>query len=281
MKSRILLAFTILSACILLFTSNSSGPGLVQGIDLTGSPLSSGSCNSCHGGGNFSPKVTATLLDVDKEVLTYKAGQTYTLKITVTVGTGSPAGYGFQTVALAGATNLTAGSFGTLPSGTHLVTINSRNYVEHSRTNTTNTWNIAWIAPVAGSGSVRVYAAGNAVNGNRSSNGDQSGIMSAPLVIAENPTSGIKSPEALNAEVSAFPNPVTEELQVKISSQELLKVITISVIDLNGRVISQQKKFNPGTEFQASFEASEWAKGVYLLRLSDGERVTTKKIIKL
>jgi len=281
MKTQILLVFTLLSASIMLFTSNSSGPGLVQGEDLTGSPVSAGSCNNCHGGGTYNPKVTATLSDGGKAVTSYTPGKAYTFTIAITVGAGTPGGYGFQTVGLVDGSNATAGTFSALPSGVQAVTINSRNYIEHSRRSTAPTWSFTWTAPAKGTGKVNFYASGNAVNGNGGSNGDQSATLSAALSIAEGAATGINAPIELIAEVATYPNPVMDELQVKLTSSENLKQLTISVMDLNGRIMVQNKQLNPGFQFQTSFETSDWAKGVYLVRLTDGEKLLTKKIIKL
>ena len=107
------------------FLSNAGGAGNAQGADRTGSPLGIGTCGSCHDGGNFSPVINVTLLEVDKQVTQYIPGKLYQIKVTIEAK-NNPKEYGFQLVALSGSNHQQAGIFGdwihlTLPVGIHIL----------------------------------------------------------------------------------------------------------------------------------------------------------------
>ncbi|MGH9766924.1 MAG: choice-of-anchor V domain-containing protein, partial [Blastocatellia bacterium] len=149
-----------------------SGPPPSQ----TGAP-SEGTCASCHfsfplnsGGGTF----TITGLPAN-----YSSGQE--VDITITLTQSNRALYGFQVTAL----NDAGGQAGTLivtdPARTQTVTGSvggGRTYIEHTFGGTTPSatnqgiWTFRWRAPATSAGRVTFYAAGNAANGNGSTDGD-------------------------------------------------------------------------------------------------------------
>lgn len=102
MKAKLLLGLTCLLSAVALFLSNSTGAGFVQGVDRTGSPFSSGSCNNCHGEGNFTPGIFVSLLQDTQIVKSYRPGQRYTMRIRVQMPFGNAGDYGFQAIALMG-----------------------------------------------------------------------------------------------------------------------------------------------------------------------------------
>ena len=165
MKLKTTLTFFSLLTITFLLMNNAAGPGEVQGKDRTGSPLSEGACNVCHNDGAFNPAVSVELLKDNQPVDKYQPGETYNLKVTISPGQGDPPAFGFQAVALSGSNNDNAGSWGTPPTGIQTVTVDNRDYVEHSTpSSSNNSFEVEWTAPQAGTGEVRIYAAGNAVN---------------------------------------------------------------------------------------------------------------------
>lgn len=56
-----------------------------------------------------------------------------------------------------------------------------REYIEHTRPSSSNTFTVEWTAPGAGSGAVTFYAAGNAANGNGTQSGDRIYTANAQL----------------------------------------------------------------------------------------------------
>jgi hypothetical protein len=175
---------------VLLF-GYSTGPG-DGGLARTGAPFVQGGlyCTQCHNGGNFGASITLELLDAGNNVVTlYNPGETYTYRITLGHTSGNPQ-YGFQTMAaLADANHTDLNTWGTPPANTHSVIVTpnnepSRHYIEHSSRLTNNIISIPWTAPAANSGTVEFYAAGNIVNANFGTSGDQA--VKTSLSIAEN-----------------------------------------------------------------------------------------------
>lgn len=164
--------------------SNSGGAAAIQNVDRTSSPLGVGSCGSCHSGGNYSPVISVELLDNNTVVNKYSPGKLYQVKVSIVAG-NNPRGYGFQLVSLSGNNNIQGGIFGNAPAGFNKVNLDNRVYVEQSSTRSSSSFVIPWTAPAVGTGSVRFYGAGVAVNGSGGSGGDSHVQAALPLTIAE------------------------------------------------------------------------------------------------
>ena len=152
--------------------SNSGGRAAVANSGNTGAPGESTLCANCHGGGSYSPSMSLAVTDLGgSPVVAYTPGETYNLTVTITAS-GTPAGYGFQMTSLQ-SSNSPAGSFSNPSSNAQISTISSgRTYVEHDGTSSSNTFTAQWTAPATNTGTVTMYANGNAVNGNGGTSGD-------------------------------------------------------------------------------------------------------------
>ena len=155
----------------LILTSTSTG----YNRNDTGATGSKG-C-SCHGNtSSINPIVELDSAGV--AVLSYVAGMSYTVKLSGTQVSGKAYfGYELSLVKAAGAGSSSAaqaGTWGTLPSGNKSST--SRVMIEQSTrlSASSNMYSISipWTAPVAGTGSVRIYGILNAVNGDGNTSGD-------------------------------------------------------------------------------------------------------------
>lgn len=278
MKKNVLLTTLSLLFLAFLFYEASSGVAAAQGVDRTGAPGSDAGCNSCHGGGNFNTSVSVAVLDGETPVTAYEPGKKYTFRVTVNAA-NNPAGYGFQSVGVVAQGNANAGSFGTAPTGTQVTNLSGRQYFEHSQRNTGNSWSIEWTAPAAGTGEVRFYAAGNAVNANGDSGGDSPARLSSPLSLSENIASSLAAVERLDLQMKVFPNPVQDQLSLQIEGSEegpfqlrllngagqLVRSTNIQVV--NGKAIER-------------LEVSKLPAGLYHLHLTDGRRVKTIRAVK-
>jgi hypothetical protein len=187
-----------LSVIALLSTGFRNGPAN-RGEDKTGSPLSSGTCLNCHSSGSYSPSLLVGLYDGDMEVTSYEPGKMYTLKYQL-LNSGSPASFGFQTVALT-AGNKSAGAFSNIPNGFRLINLDDANYVEHSSPRSLNTFEVNWTAPEDSNESITIYSGGVATNGNSSTGGD--GASMDELVLEPN-TSPVFGAERLENGLSLF-----------------------------------------------------------------------------
>jgi hypothetical protein len=155
---------------------NSGGPAVNGNGDRTGGPLSGGACNVCHSGGAFSPTMNVFITDtLGNQKTSYLPGEVYIIEYSVLNQTGSPSGFGMQSVLLsAGAGNPEAGVFGApVTAGTQVSSSGGYNYVEHSTISAVGIWQVRWTAPSVGFGDVEIYAAGIAANGNGSTSGDE------------------------------------------------------------------------------------------------------------
>jgi hypothetical protein len=164
MNKRIYSVLTLLTAAVLYFSLSSSSGGYPNG---------SGGC-SCHGAAN-----SATTVSVSGFPSTYNAGQTYTLTLTVSNSTKVEAGFSLL---------VSAGTLGSAPVGTAL---NGTTEINHSTPQTmvsgAANWTFTWTAPT--SGAVTLSVAGNAVNNNNGTGGDQWSTASLTSTLGSSPLS--------------------------------------------------------------------------------------------
>lgn len=279
MKRKTLYAIFVAAFSAVLYFNYSGGPAAGGAGDVSGSPLSGGICTSCHGGGSFAPTVSAQLLKNGSPVTQYEPGEDYTFRLTITPTNGTPSRYGFQAVALRGESNANAGTWDSPPAGTRISTLSSRQYFEHSTPRPGSTFEIKWEAPVAGSGSVRFYAAGNAVNNNGSTDGDAAAALTNALVISERSTSSAFEVAVLPAEIKAYPNPVEAQLNLKIQIKESGRYF-LTLHDMLGKELQRKTIQLLNGENQETLNVDHLAAGHYAVRLTDGKRVATQQIVK-
>lgn len=272
MKINVLLTALGLLFLAFLFYGSSSGAALIQAADRTGSPVGSGSCATCHSGGNYETTVIAQVLDGETAVTEYEPGKTYTFKLTVNTDNGVPAAFGFQAVALTGEDNVNAGSFGVAALPARITLLNSRQYFEHFEPSTQNNWSIEWTAPVAGTGDVFFYAAGNAVNRNNSTSGDEPDLLDEPLVLTESVVSSVFAVATLDLEMTVFPNPVRDLLNLRIRGTENGR-FQLRLFDAGGRLLRSTPVEVTGGRAEQQLAVEELPGGLYFLQLSDGQRV--------
>ncbi len=98
-------------------------------------------------------------------------------------------------------------------------------------------------------------------------------INNVGMTITASPV--LKTNEFSDSSFSVYPNPATN--LVKISSKENVVVNAISITDINGRVVKNNKFEN-----RANIEVniSDLTSGVYLIKITSNEGTETKKIIK-
>lgn len=263
---------------IFLWIANAAGPGTVQGIDRTGSPLSPGSCGECHSGGNFSPVIAAELLDGGAPVSQYEPDKSYILRVRIAAGSGTPARYGFQAVALSGTGNVTAGSWGTAPAGFKKISIQGREYVEHNTPRQSNTLEMPWTAPAAATGSIRFYSAGIAANNNADSSGDSPAQLAEALVIAPL-VSSVDEITNSRLQIKVLGNPVENELRLNLHSPES-GICHFVLTSLNGKIIWRQSQKIQSGENALQFDTNNLPQGVYLLQARHSSFGATAKIVR-
>jgi hypothetical protein len=256
---------------VILWLSNSAGAGNVQGIDRTGSPISPGACGACHAGGNYAPTLQAELLNNGLAVTQYQPNTTYTLRVRVNAS-NNPSRYGFQAVALTGAANVKAGSFGTAPTGFRKTTIQSREYIEHSTPRTANTMDFPWTSPAIATEEVRFYAAAIASNNANGSLGDSPAQLSEALVIAPLVSSS-REDKVLPLGIEL----ITPSL-IRLSSKESATV-QLSILTSTGMPVWQTVIRLMAGQQDIPLRLSDLPAGMYIVRISDGQMQLARKII--
>ena len=175
MKIKLLLSLFGVTFLAFVFISSSGGRATSANSGNTGAPGETTVCANCHSANAFSPSISIGVFETGttNAITEYTPGTTYDVQVTVAATSGTPAGYGFQIVALKNTGNSPVNTWSMPASNVQIETISSgRQYAEHNGVSTSNTFDMQWTAPAMGSGSVTLYSAGNAVNGGGSTAGD-------------------------------------------------------------------------------------------------------------
>ncbi len=75
-----------------------------------------------------------------------------------------------------------------------------------------------------------------------------------------------------------YPNPATEKVFVSLNLDQK-KPLTISITDLNGRIVFEENTFSPQRRFSKEINLQGLSKGMYLLSAQSGSNVRTTKLI--
>jgi hypothetical protein len=158
-------------------------------IGKTGAPGET-NCTSCHGGSTLDGNLinTVTVRNASLQAVTsYIAGTSYNVTLEMSA---TATKRGFQLVALAGSSNLPAGTVtGNATAGSQTAAgtgaLSARTYVTHTSAGTASSlgWGFTWVAPATGLGPVTFYVATNKTDNSGTSAGDQ--IYLSTKVISE------------------------------------------------------------------------------------------------
>ncbi len=311
MKKKILLFTAIAGIAYLSFSSYTSGPGF-NGYDCTGADASSGAGNptgcgsgamgaSCHSTAATSGITVVVELDSAGIALSssgvghYTPGFTYTVKITGTnTTTNNLPKFGFQVAATVGtspaATVVNAGTLQStgLPATLHRViapgtsTSFYANVVEHATplspatgtggTGTTYIDSFKWTAPVAGTGTISIWGALNAVNGDNIQNASDLWNTNQLILNEFHKNTESVSSTISNISINAFPNPATNALNLQMENAAPGSY-TLQVFNLNGGNLISEDMEVTGANQTTTVNTSNWPAGVYTVTVEkDGSR---------
>lgn len=282
MKLKIFYKLFGLALLFVVLQSRSSGPGNAANLQVTGAPGSvgtEGTCANvgCHSSGAFDPSLSIDLLDGDgTAVETYEPGSSYTLRIVTQAGSGSPARYGFQAVSL-DASDAQAGSWGDIGTGKQVVNLSARDYLEQSSPSQDGTFEMEWIAPEAGTGSVTFYTASAAVNNNGGTSGD--GTAAGSLELSEATSSNTFDLSDGIASFQVMPNPVGEQFTLEVNSLTSGD-FTVSIIGLNGATLRSEKISLTNGINREVFQVADLASGLYILQLEGESQAAAARLLK-
>ncbi|MDZ7935547.1 MAG: T9SS type A sorting domain-containing protein [Emticicia sp.] len=88
----------------------------------------------------------------------------------------------------------------------------------------------------------------------------------------------LASETSQGAEVSIYPNPVSEQLNVTFDF-EPNKQVSITILDVRGRVIEQRKLKSVGGKQQEKFDIRNITSGQYLLKINTSQQEVVKNIV--
>ena len=286
MKLKFLL-FSVLSLSVLLsinsaVKSNASGaPAQRTGAPQDNNQTCNDAANGCHSGNKVNDtsmgKLVVQLLDSGgNSVTTYTGGKSYVVNITLTAGSNA---MGFESTIFKGTSKTHAG---TLTNGGHSNVQVNFNYATHTSSaiakNGVGNWKLSWKAPAKGTGTVNIYTAANAADGDQTSSGDY--IYKDVLSVTE-ATVGIDEAKANVQNILIYPNPVKEAISVNYT---LLKpsILEIELTDINGHLV--QRLFNghqAAGEYSFHNGIDKMAPGLYFLRMTtDGISVYRKVLVQ-
>lgn len=97
------------------------------------------------------------------------------------------------------------------------------------------------------------------------------------LCVPEDTTTGNDKYLLLSASLTLYPNPATQTLYVDIQSDQLVGEMELSIFDLMGRQIQRQQLFALPGNSHAQFDLNALKPGIYMLRLTHGGKLLTKK----
>lgn len=280
MKLKFLTIVMGVTFLMLILQGASAGRAAVGGQDRTGAPGSlSGTCIACHANAATFGTVQIAMVAKDMSgtvVTSYIPGDTLTLEFTVTKTAGTPSGYAMQAVALNSA-NTNIGSFLAVSTpNTRLSTIaNGRKFIEQSGKNTLGIFRGTWKAPVAGTGNVKVYAVGMAVNGNGSDNGDRTSA-STLFTLPEAVTSSITDVPQQKLSYNIFPIPNNGSFNLQNLGEA--GVLDVQIINMQGALVYNKSVFVNSNSSEL-LQAENLAPGIYSVQILKGNDVQVLNMV--
>ena len=88
----------------------------------------------------------------------------------------------------------------------------------------------------------------------------------------------VTNPGSNKNEISIYPNPVSDMLNIRYISNKPNEKINIEILSIDGKIM-YNKPFELNNSTQ-SIHTGSWSRGIYLLRFNNGSEVISKKIIK-
>jgi len=273
MKKIIFASASVLVLILILSFKIVSSGGI---LDTTGAP-GEGTCSGCHSGG---PGVTTVSITATPAFTnnSYEVSTDYT--ISLTVSNPSLNAFGFDCEIL-NASNQNSGTMSNPGTGVQLLNgFTGRKNALHTTPKAgigTATFTFKWQSPAFGN--TTIYAVGNAVNSNGSTNGDAVGT--AVLTLTNINTSAKENTDAKISNISISPNPSSDITSVSYylnSSQN----ICIDLLDITGKLIKNFQNGNQDAGPHSNIlDLKGIEKGVYFIKVSSEGNKLTQKLISV
>ncbi|MBA4303202.1 MAG: hypothetical protein C0424_03145 [Sphingobacteriaceae bacterium] len=266
MKKIILPAFFVAMASSLLFSMHNGA------LNMTGAPGEL-DCTSCHhpGPANTDPLGSMQILMPNNQG-TYIPGQTY--PITVQVQYPGRQKFGFSAaVRQRGIQFVQSGSLSAPTAAALQISDFATHTLPSTAGNGQKSWTFDWTAPTTASGTLVVYAASVAANGDNDATGDQVYTDSLVLSVA----SSLWAKDWL-APIKLYPNPATHQLFIE-GEWTGAAVVDLKVYDAAGKCQLEQK-INPASALPLSLGIATLASGKYWVHVQHGNKRTVTPFFK-
>lgn len=264
MKKHLLIAssiLTITSAVILSSFNESVASSANPNNGTAGAPAdnSGQTCTACHAGTATS---TTGVISSDIPGSGFIGGTTYNFTVTMS---GSAA-YGFEMTPQTATSNVGLGAW-IAGVGTSV----SSKYIKQSakKTGASATWTFQWTAPTTAT-TVTFYGAFNYANNNNTTSGDV--IKTSSVTYIAN-TTGINNNEQVHQQISLFPNPTTEKINI-LAPGIFDKG---SIITLDGKIV---RELSSAELIEKSINVSEMPTGVYFVSIIKNNQTLVSKFVK-
>lgn len=255
----------LMSVSYEVFTNSGCAPDGSAGIP------GEGSCSQCHSGVvNSGPGTLA--VSFNGGATSYVGGRTY--PVTVSLTQASITKFGFQSSFV----NAASAGVGTLSSASSAGKAQvSGSYITHTSSGTAGngsaSWSFNWTAPAAGTGTVRLFTAGNATNSNSSTNGDR--VYTNVVTLTESNPSSVSTTEI--KPLALYPSVNNGSFDVQ-SVESVPAEVSIKIIDLTGKVVFYKKSNQKTGAYFESFQL-DLKPGIYTAVLMHGETMKTSKMV--
>jgi hypothetical protein len=224
---------------------------------------------------------TQSLTEVFSGVTTYTPGVKYFLRM---IATSPAAVHGFELTAEDTTRDATptegteVTNFAILNPVNTILLSTTYGFVTHKNADSNRVWTFTWTAPTTYEGPVTFYYAGNAGVDTDTNIGDS--IFVATKTIAWSGLTGVPQINGNLNLLSIFPTVFDGRIQVSFNMKERATVQG-TIINLNGQLVKSilNEELNPGN-FSGSYDLSNLAAGVYLLKLQTGDAFAVRKIVK-
>lgn len=84
--------------------------------------------------------------------------------------------------------------------------------------------------------------------------------------------------QPLLSDFNMFPNPAQDNAFIELGMTDG-KNVSVSIYDMNGRVVAQRNYGVVGNEMIVPLTTDDWAKGIYLVQVTVGEDITSRKLV--
>ena len=277
-----LISFLGAAALILLSSAHYMNYNPDGKIGFNGSPgeqtCGKSTCHDSFALNSGSGSVSVTVVGAESGF--FVPGQQYTVEVTVAQSSAVLFGFGCEALLSSGANagTLTAGSGS--HTGNATVSGNSRRTVTQNENSGlasgSKTWSFTWTAPAAAD-DVVFYVVGNAANNASGENGDYIYTTSVSL----SPVVGVLEVDVENIELSVYPNPTSDEIQLQYQLQRAGEV-EVEIYNVSGGLVkSFGKNGKPAGSNLEKISLVDLSSGSYCVQMRlDGKLMASRLVRK-